>query len=438
MKQNELLSGNIWKNLITLTCPLLMGNILQQFYNAMDTWMIGKWIGEHAFAAAGIAGTFMNLFIFLLHGFCVGSSVLFSQQYGSGNLKKMRQQVFTALMEGFGVTLILVIIFGAGMPVFLKLLRTPAELFSYTKQYLMVILFGLPVTWFYNFYSNLLCSVGNTRQYLIFLSVSVVFNMILDYIILAVLHQGIGSAALATVLAQLAAGLLCLRYLKKFYPDILFTRADMKWEKKVVIHTLKFGCVSAMHQSSIHIGRILVQGTVNTLGVAGIAGYTAAMRIEGFLKSFGTSGAQSLTVFISQNYGAGKKKRVHEIFRKGMCFMIIMAAIVSVSLHFFSKEAVGFFILPEQTDAFVQGIEYINMITFFYLFDYMGSAFVGNLRGTGRITVPFMGTTFHITIRVILAMLLVPKMGILGVAVATGIGWICVNVADGILELKDR
>lgn len=436
MQENKLLTGKIWKALLALTMPLLLGNVLQQFYNAIDAWMIGKYVGGNAFAAAGIAGSFMNLCIFLLSGFSVGSSVLFSQLYGSGDFRKMRQQIYTTLVTGVVISLVFMVIFLGGMPFFLRLLRTPAELMPYTKEYLTIILLGLMITWFHSLFSNLLCSLGNTKRYLIILGISVMLNVALDYVMLAVFSWGMKGAALATVLSQLASALMSCGYVRRAYPDAVVTKDDCMIEKEMLIRTIKFGCVSALHQSAVHIGRLCVQGTVNTLSVAGISAYTAAMRLEGFLNCLGASGAQSLTVFISQNHGAGNRKRENAIFKKGFLFMILLAAMVSLLLHGFAKEAVLIFLDEGQQEAILQGISYIHMITFFYVFDYTGNAFVGYFRGTGRISVPFFGTSFHITIRVILSALWISTLGLRGVAAATGIGWICVNIVYVILTAR--
>lgn len=426
MKQQTLLSGNVKNQLIFLAVPLLFGNILQQLYNTADSLIVGHFLGTGAFASVGISGTIMNLFIFILNGFCVGLSVIFAQLYGTGNKKEFRKEVFAAVILGTLLTFFISGISMALLHTVFQAIKTPKELIPYAASYLSVILAGLPFTYFYNLFSGILRSVGNTKAALCFLAAAILSNIILDFLFIAGFHMGTAGAAAATVLSQLLSALLCFFYLRKNYRELLCRREDFGLHPELMKKTLRFGAASALQESSLYIGKILVQGAVNTLGTPGIAAYTATMRIEGFANSFGDSCGQAMSVFISQNQGAGNHGRVTEGLKCGLAMNVILGLFLSLLMFMGAAPGVRLFLDTSDSLALFYGTGYLKIISFFYVLCFIGCAFVGYFRGTGRIHIPFLGTTLHISMRVILSYLLVSRMGLSAIAVSTGLGWISV------------
>ena len=179
-----------------------------------------------------------------------------------------------------------------------------------------------------------------------------------------------------------------------------------------------------MQASSLYIGKILVQGTVNTLGTAGIAAYTAATRIEGFANSFGDSGGQAISVLVSQNQGAGNPERVELGRREGLGLNLVLSVLMSALMFFGAVPGIRLFIGSSDLLTMEYGVSYLKLVSVFYIFCFAGSALVGYFRGIGKVHVPFFCSTSHIAIRVILSITLVPRTGLAGVALATGVGWI--------------
>lgn len=428
MKNRDLLHGNIRTQLIALAVPLLLGNILQQFYNTTDSLIIGHYLGGQAFASTGVSGTIMNLFIFVINGFCVGLSVIFAQAYGCGDRKRFRQEMFLSLLAGMGLSVLISICSLSLLRPILNLIQTPADLMLYCIQYLWIILPGLLATFLYNFFSTILRAVGNTLSSLLTLTISVLANIVLDFLFVGVMQWGISGAAYATVLAQLFSAVCCCCYMKKRYPDLVFTRKDIQFSKTRIVHILRFGLVSSLHQSSLYIGKLMVQGAVNTLGTSGIAAYTAAMRIEGVVNSFGDSGNQAMSILISQNYGSGKKGRVQEGFKTGLILLVILCLAMSAIMFAASKQCLQIFLDTADSQSMRYGSSYLRIVACFYVFCFIGNAFVGYFRGVGKVLIPFWGTTLHLSVRVILSWILVSQMGLAAVAVATAIGWCLVVV----------
>lgn len=249
---------------------------------------------------------------------------------------------------------------------------------------------------------------------------------------------GIAGATYATVMAQLLSALGCFIYLKKKYPELLFRRNDVIFQFSLFSKILRFGLVSALHQSSLYLGKILVQSAVNTLGTEGIAAYTATMRIEGIANSFGDSGSQAVSIFISQNYGAGNRERVAAGLKKGLLLLILLGCTISAVMYASSSACLGVFLEHNNQVSMQYGSSYLHTIAFFYVLCFIGNAFVGYFRGIGKVMVSFLGTTLHLTLRVILSWSLISRLGLSAVAIATGAGWVLVVSYYLIITLLHR
>lgn len=422
--KHTLLEGDIRGELIRLSLPLLVGNVLQQLYNTADSMVIGRYLGTEAFSAVGIAGTIMNLFIFVLTGFCTGISIIFAQMYGRGDRRGFRREVFISASLGALITIALSGIFMLLMRPVLRLIHSPEELIPQIEAYLMVIIGGMLCTYFYNLSSCMLRSIGDTRAATFFLFIAVMVNVGADLLFVGVFGWGIAGAAWATVLSQLLSAICCLIYILRRDRNLICTRYDLSFEKGLVKRTLGFGFSSALHQSSLYIGKIFVQGAVNLLGTPGIAAYTATMRVEGFANSFGTSIGSALSVFISQNHGAGQVQREREGLRKGLALSFTLGVVLSVLMFISARAGMHLFLDRDAIEAIAHGVGYLQLMSIFYVLCFSGNAFVGYFRGIGRMRIPLIGTTMHIIVRAALSYLLIDSMGLKAVALATGIGWI--------------
>ena len=318
----------------------------------------------------------------------------------------------------------------------LRIIQSPEALIPQIEAYLTVIIGGMIATYFYNLFSGMLRAIGDTRAATFFLFIAVTVNAVVDYIFIGLLHLGISGAAWATVLSQALSAVLCLVYLAKRDRDLLCTRYECHFEKSLVKRTLVFGFSSALHQSTLYIGKIFVQGAVNTLGTPGIAAYTATTRIEGFAISFGTSFGQATSVFVSQNMGAGNHRRVKNGLKNGMGIGVALGIIFSVLMYFTAAPGMNIFLDAGESAAIAYGVDYLRQIALFYILCFTGNNFVGYFRGIGQVYVPLIATTLHISIRVILSYLLAPSMGLRAVAVATGVGWMAMTVYQVLTSRK--
>lgn len=433
----DLARGPIGRQLIALSVPLLAGNILQQLYNTVDAVIVGRFVGDSAFGAVGVAGSVMNLFLFLISGGCDGVGTLLSQFYGAGDGKTFRRDFYLSGVFGAGVSATLTALGLLVLPALLAVLQTPSSVAAYAMDYLRVIFLGFPAAFAYHLCSGVLRAVGNTRAALFFLALSMGVNLILDLTFVAGLAMGVAGAALATVLAQALAAGLCGIYLRVKFPELMFHRADMVMDLPLLKRTAHFSFVTALHMCNLYIGKLLVQGTVNSLGEDAIIAFTAATRVEGFANSFGDSGASAVAVFTGQNTGAGEDRRVREGFRRGQKllfgFGLFMSLVMIVGAEPFLR-----LVLPKNSEAGLgPAMGYLRLVACFYVFNFLGSGLAGYFRGRGRVNIPVAGATGHISLRAALSFLLAPMMGLPAVALATGLGWIGVVTFWDILVRRD-
>lgn len=430
----DLTSGSITQHMLRLAAPLIAGNILQQLYNTVDAFILGRFAGADEFAAVGIAGSVMNLFLFVITGACTGISVLFAQFYGAGDRKSFRCEHWLSLLFGVLVTVI-----GSGLgflalPSLLHMIQTPEELTALVTSYLTIILFSLPAAFLYNLYSAILRAIGRVNAALMALASAVTVNLLLDLCFVAKFQWGIAGAAWATAASQLLSAVICIVYLRHQTPELFFTRSDCSMDRALLRRTAHFSFVTALHQSSLYIGKLLVQGAVNTGGTDMISAYTATTRIEGFANSFGDSGSAATSILVAQNRGAEKNTRVQQSFRSSLILMLCMGVAMSIVMYVSASASVGFMLGTYSGEAFENAREYMKIIALFYTLCFTGNTFAGYFNGSGRVSVPFIGATLHISLRVILSYLLVERMGLPAVALATGIGWILVNVLWAIIK----
>lgn len=433
-KTYDLTTGSIPGHLLRLAAPLIGGNILQQLYNTADAFILGRFAGELEFAAAGVAGSVMNLFIFIITGACTGISVLFAQFYGAGNLSAFRREHWLSLSFGLAATIGCSALGLFFLPGLLSLIRTPEELAGLTSVYLTIILISLPASFLYNLYSALLRSIGRATAALAALAAAVTVNLVLDYWFVAGLHWGIAGAAWATAASQAVSAALCIIYLRLRAPELLFSRSDCRMDRQLLRRTAHFSVVTGLHQSSLYIGKLLVQGAVNTGGTDMISAYTATTRIEGFANSFGDSGSAATSVVTAQNLGAGQKDRVRQTFRSSLLLMLVMGLSMSAIMYVSASASVCFMLGTAQGEAFENARNYMKLVALFYTFCFTGNTFAGYFDGIGRVAIPFVGAVSHITLRVILSWMLVGNMGLPAVALATGLGWMLVNTLWALIK----
>lgn len=420
----DMTQGSITRQLISYSVPLILGNLLQLTYNAVDSIIAGRFIGKEALAAEGMASPVMNLVILGISGICMGAGVLMSEFFGAKQLEKLKREMSTAVLFGLYFSLAVT---GMGIiftPALLRLLHVPEELMKMTAVYLRIIFIGAPFTYFYNALSSALKSVGDSKTPLKFLMFSSVLNGVLDLIFIGGLGFGIVCSAVTTVAAEAVSAGLSVWYVYQKIPLLRLERGEFVMDRGLLKTTLQYGSVTALQQSCQPVGKVLIQGAVNTLGVDVIAAYNAVTRIDDFACLPEQSISHGITTFVAQNRGAQKPERMKKGFGRGLLlefgYWIGICAVVLLIRNTVLK----LFVTGESAEAIaVIGGQYLAIMAFFYIFPAFTNGFQGFYRGMGMMKMTLLGTFIQTSLRVIFTWLLTPSMGISGVAFACAAGW---------------
>ncbi len=434
----DMTKGPAIGHLCSYAIPLLLGNWFQMGYNAVDSIIVGRFIGKDALAAIGIAAPLMNLTILSISGLCIGAGVLMSEFFGAGKLKELRAQFSTTILSGAMLSIVISLLGILFITPILKALSVPAEILSTTTTYVTITFLGTPFTFLYNALSAALKSVGDSKTPLKFLMFASILNGVLDVIFIGLLDFGIICSATTTVIAEAVSALLALRHLTKNIPELCPKKEEWGINKEYLKKTLQFGGVSALQQSVQPIGKILIQSQVNALGVNVIAAFNAVSRIDALALVPGQSIGQAVTTYIAQNRGAGKKERIAKGYLTGVGLEIVYWLFFGTLVFFFKQPVMSLFVTGEEAAAVTKiGADYLTLMSLFYLLPAMTNCVQGFFRGMGKLKITLWATFTQTGIRVFATCLLAPSMGIRGIAFACAAGWIVMLLWEIPLCIKE-
>lgn len=427
----DLTSGPIGRKLIMFSIPMILGNLLQQVYNIADTLIVGKVLGTEALAAVGAAYAFMTFLTSIIIGLCMGCGALFSMYYGGKKMKRLKQSI---AMSFAVIAVIMAVLTSASvcwLDQIIRLLQVPGEIRGILRDYLSVILFGMLFTFLYNYFAFLLRAIGNSVVPLISLAAASVCNIVLDLLFVIGFQWGPKGAAFATVIAQgiSAAGVLLYTLVREKQLRIHWTDFCTDWGLLKEIG--QYSVFTCIQQSVMNFGILMVQGLVNQFGTAVMAAFAAAVKIDSFAYMPAQEFGNAYSIFISQNYGAGERKRIQKGTKTALKISMTFCAVISVLVWILAKPFMWIFIDPSETETVKIGVEYLRIEGAFYCG--IGCLFL--LYGLYRaIAKPFMSvvlTVISLGTRVGLAYALAPItwIGVWGIWWAIPIGW---GLADAV------
>ncbi len=421
----DMTKGNPTKILISFTFPMLIGNLFQQFYNIVDSVVVGRFIGKDALAAVGSSFMLMNFFSFVIIGLCMGAGVVYSYYFGEQNYPNLRKTIFISFLAIGVFTTVLSIALVLSTKQMLLLINTPNSILEDSKTYLQVIFGGLIFVYLYSGCSALLRSIGDSKTPLYFLILSAIINIVLDLTFVLVFNMGVLGVALATIVAQAVSSILCLIYAFGKIPFIRLTREDMVFDKEIARTVGKFSFLTSAQQSIMTFGMVCVQGIVNTFGADTIAAFTAAGKVDSIaylpVQDFGNA----FSTYIAQNKGARKHHRIVEGLKSAVVTIIVFCIILSTLIYFNSENLMKIFVNGNETKVINIGIEYLSIISIFYILIGFLFMFYGFYRGIGALNVSLILTVISLGTRVLLAYTLsrIPSIAQKGIWWSVPIGW---------------
>lgn len=433
----DLTRGPVTKGMLLFALPMILGNLLQQFYNVADTLIVGQFLGAAALAAVGSSYTLMTFLTSILLGMCMGSGAVFSIRFGEGDRARLKNSLSLSFLMIAAFTVVMNLAVFLLIDPMMGLLQVPEEVYPLMRSYLWVIFWGIGGTFLYNYFACLLRAIGNSATPLLFLGVSAVLNIALDLVFVVVVPWGVAGAAFATSLSQWVSGLGLLAFTLAKMPQLRPSRQDVRWKKDRVLEIARFSLLTCVQQSVMNFGILMVQGLVNSFGTVVMAAFAAAVKIDSFaympVQDFGNA----FSTFIAQNYGAKRMDRVRRGIKSAAVSSVVFALLISVLVFVFAKPLLLLFVKPEETEILAVGVQYLRIEGAFYFGIGILFLLYGLYRAIERPGMSLVLTVISLGTRVALAYILsaIPAIGVVGIWWSVPIGWALADVT-GVLYYK--
>ena len=424
----DLTQGSIMKNLLKFAFPIMVGNMLQQLYNVVDTLIVGRYLGEHALAAVGSSYTLMVFVTSVILGLCMGSSAFFSMQFGGRDFGRMEKGIFIAFLSIGAVAVILNILVYAGMDGILVFLKVPYEVAPLMEEYLVWIFAGIMATFLYNFIANLLRAVGNSMVPLCFLGASAALNIVLDILFIKGFQWGVGGAAAATVLSQYVSGIGILLYYYAKYPQLRVRKENRRFDGRILKELTGLSSLTCLQQSIMNFGILMVQGLVNSFGPVVMAAFAAAVKIDSFAYAPVQDFGNAFSTYVAQNYGAGKEERIRKGMKDAVFGAFVFCLLITVIVVGFAEPLMGLFIDRQSTATIA--VDYLRIEGAFYFGIGLLFLFYGYYRAVHKPGISVVLTVVSLGTRVVLAYVLsaIPAFDVKGIWMAVPIGWVLADL----------
>lgn len=390
MKENRglMTEGVIWKQLLLFAFPLLLGNLFQQFYNTVDSIVVGNYIGANALASVGASTPIVNLMVGMFTGLGTGAGVVIAQFFGAKDHKGVHDGVHTTIALCLVSGLVMAVVGVALSPTILRLLDTPAEIMEGSVTYLQIYFMGVMALMIYNMGSGILRAVGDSRTPLYFLMVSSVVNILLDLLFVIKIQMGVAGVAWATLIAQAISACLVLIRLMTSTESYKLILKDIRFHKKVLLETIRIGLPGGIQNAVISFSNLIVQYNINSFGAAAVAGCSAYTKIDGFAILPVMSFSMAITTFTGQNIGAKNYDRV----RKGAktCLVIALAVTLTLSggLYLFGEKLLRVFSSDQQVLSYA--VQMMHFLVPGYVCLATAHTYCGVVRGAGISMVPML------------------------------------------------
>ena len=380
--------GVIWKEILLFSIPLLLGNLFQQLYNAVDSVVVGNYIGAQALAAVGSSAPVINLLVSFFMGLAVGAGVIISRYFGARKKEELHIAVHTSLALTFAAGLVITLIGVLISPYVLQWVGTPSDVMDSSVLYLRIYFLGILSVMVYNMGSGILRAVGDSRNPLYFLIVSSVTNIILDMLFVIVFHMGIAGVGWATLIAQTISAVLTMLLLMRTKEEYQVKLKHIRFHKHMLYEIVRLGLPSGLQNAIVSFSNVIVQSNINAFGSLAMAGCGSYTKIDGFAILPVMSYSMALTTFTGQNMGAKKYDRVKQGAKTGILMSVITIVCISALLLILGPNVLAIF--SSDPTVINYGLYMMHVLAPGYIFLAISHAFNGIIRGAGITTVPMI------------------------------------------------
>lgn len=401
----DMTQGSPGKKIVAFTIPMLIGNIAQQLYNTVDSIIVGRYVGDNALAAVGSASPVLNLLLVLFVGISVGIGIMVSQYYGGKEREALSCSIGTSITLTFLSSLLVMALAPVVTRPLLELLDTPAAIIDWCDSYLMILFMGIIGMAYYNILSGILRGFGDSFSALLYLLISTVINVVLDYCFVRFLDMGVSGVALATVIAQTISAILCYRKLRsmkeQFDSSLHYLIPRAEYTKTII----RLGIPSGLTQAIFSMAMLLVQSLSNSFGEQFVAANVIVMRVDGFAMMPNFSFGTAMTTYAGQNIGAKRMDRVKQGAKQGTLIAVCVSAAITAVILIFGKYLMGIF---TETEELVElSMSMMRILSVGYLAMAVTQSLSGVMRGAGDTMTPmWISLITTVVIRVPVAYLL--------------------------------
>lgn len=420
----DMTSGSPMKLILGFSVPLLFGFLFQQFYNLVDTLIVGRFLGVDALAAVGSTGSLNFLIIGFCMGVCNGFAIPLAHRFGAGDYRGLRAFMMNAVYLCAVFAVVMTVITVVFCRPILQLMQTPDNIIDEAYRYIVIIFIGIPVTYLYNLVAGVIRSMGDSKTPVVFLTIASVINIALDLFFIIVVEMGVAGAALATVISQGISGIGCLIYTKKKF-EILHTNEDERRINASYMKTLcGMGVPMGLQYSITAIGSVILQSAVNTLGSNAVAAMTAGGKISMFFCCPFDALGSTMATYGGQNVGAKKLDRIAQGLKACSILGIGYAVFAFVVLTLTGEQLAMFFVDHATAEVIsnVQLVLFCNSITYILL------AFVNIVRfliqGMGYSKFAVLAGVFEMVARALVGFVFVPVFGFPAACLASPVAWL--------------
>lgn len=406
MKQ-DLTKGNILKQLIIFSIPLLIGNLFQQLYNTVDSVIVGNFVGKNALAAVGASGPIINMLVGFFMGLATGASVVISQYFGAKDYRRLHDAVHTSMAMTIVIGIALTIIGSLLSPLMVEWMGTPLEVFDSATLYLQIYFYGVLGLLIYNMGSGILRAIGDSKRPLYFLIFSSIVNIVLDYVFVVYFKMGIAGVAWATLIAQCISAILIMMLLMRSQEAYRIILKDLKLSKEMLHKVVSIGLPSGIQQSIVSFSNAIVQSYVNSFGASAMAANSSWSKIDSFIILPMMSFSLAITTFVGQNLGAKQKERALQGTKTALGLSFCVTAFLSIIVYFNATSLLQIFSSDQEVINYAKMI--MNVFIPAYVFLCMVQIYAGTLRGAGVANPPMLIMIFcYVIVRQIYLAIAVP------------------------------
>lgn len=395
-ESSDLIHRSIAKSIFWFSIPLLVGNLFQQLYNTVDAYVVGNYVGKEALAAVGASSPIINMLIGFFMGLATGAGVIIAQYYGAEDSGRLKKAVHSSAALTLVMSVLLTVIGMIGTNPMLHAVGIPADVFPESSTYLMIYFAGISFNLIYNMGSGILRAIGDSKRPLYFLVIACVVNIILDFLFVKYFRWGVAGAGYATLIAQAVAAVLVVVVLMRTDGPHQLVIKQIKFDMPILKKIIMIGLPTGIQQSIVSLSNVIVQSYVNAFGSNVVAGYSASIRIDGFVNLPLQSFNMAITTFVGQNIGAKQYDRVKKGSRSALWMTAAVIGAMAISLFFFGEEFIAIF---NSEPAVVEAGRTMQLAFVpFYIVLPIVQIYNGVLRGAGKSSVPMYIMVFNFVI----------------------------------------